>query len=179
MLKKQRLIGANRLRLNRLLLEDAYPLQIAKHQSLDVSFIVGEVSPPREAAIENAIGPVLIRLHKSVLVCDALKFSRTDLNLLATSSTEKCGFIALAFTTLPVALDTTPTTIGTAAKLGDFERLLLLAQLRDLAPGAADLLHHYAALNFADAGSADTARTILATGTRFAIQSRSPGSSSY
>lgn len=163
-LKEQSPTGADLIRLNRLLLEDAYPLEIVKHQLLDMSFIIGDVSQPRSAAIKAAIKSVLVRLHKTVFICNALKLSRADLNLLRASPTDKNGFMALDFNTLPVPLDTTPASVSAPAKLDDFEQLLALAQLRGLAPGAADLLHQYAALNFADAGSVDAAHKLLATG---------------
>ena len=130
--------GANLMRLNRLLLEEAYALEIAKRRLPDMSFVAGDLSQPLRAAVES----VLVRLHKTTLLCDALKLSRADLPLLRTSATDTCGFTTLDFNTLPVASGTTPTSIV------GFEQLLALAKLRGLASGAGDLLHQHAALNF-------------------------------
>lgn len=150
---------ANLTRLNRLLLEEAYALEIAKRRLPDMSFVAGDLSQPLRIAVES----VLVRLHKTALLCDALKLSRTDLPLLRTSATDICGFTALDFNTLPVASGTTSTSIV------GFEQLLALVKLRSLASGAGDLLHQYAALNFLPpvppaAWNAEAAYQVLMTG---------------
>ena len=132
---------------------------------LDASFVTSAVShsptaavPPSTAvdpavkaavdAADKAVDNILVRLHKSLLICEALKLSRADLRLLRTSATDKNGFKALDFNTLLVPLDTVSPSVIVPAKIDDFEQLLRLAQLRGIAPGAGDLLHQYAALNF-------------------------------
>jgi hypothetical protein len=148
--------GANLIRLNRLLLEDAYELEIAKRPLPDSTFVIGEVFRPPSAAVKS----VLVRLHKASTLCDALNLSRTDLLLLRTSATDKHGFTVLDFNTLP--------TTDPAPGFDGFSQVLALSQLRRLASNAGDLLHKYAALTFptapAAAWSAEDAQQVLTTG---------------
>jgi hypothetical protein len=131
--------GADLIRLNRLLLEDAYALEIAQRRSADMLFIAGEVAEPDSDLIKS----VLVRLHKSALLCDAVKLSRTDLPLLRRPAIDAYGITVLDFNTLPV-------TESPAADIAGFEQLLALARLRGIARGAGDMLQQYASLNFAD-----------------------------
>jgi hypothetical protein len=155
--------GTDLMRLNRLLLEDAYPSEIVKHRGRDTSFNIGDVSEPDSGAVRS----VLMRLYKTVFICDALKLNRANLTLLRMSPADKNGFTTFDFNMLPVPLDTVPASVSPPANVDAFAQLLALAQLRDSAPGAADLLHQYAALNFDDAGSVDVAHTLLAAGFAF------------
>ena len=137
--------GDQLIKLNRLLLEDSFPLEIAKRRSTDSLFVAGEVAEPGSVLVQT----VLTRLYKSALICDALKLSRTDLPLLRKGATDDTGLSGLDFNSLPVAA-TNPAEVTTFAKLlTGFEQLLALVQLRGIARGAGDMLNHYAALNFA------------------------------
>lgn len=93
-------------------------------------------------AADKAVEQVLVRLHKTLLICHAMKLSRTDLSLLRASTTHPHGFTVLDLNSLPVASGDAPTSIT------GFEQLLALTQLRGLASNAGDLLHEYAALTF-------------------------------
>ncbi len=144
--------GADLVRFNRLLLEDAYatPLQIAKRLlPPDVlAFFTGDPQPVKS---------LLVRLYKSVLLCTSLKLRRADLFLLRKSLTDSYGFM-LDFNTLPaVAGDASPEALG-------FEQLLALSQLRRLTSNAGDLLRHYAAVNFAADSAVTEAQEVLAEG---------------
>jgi hypothetical protein len=147
----------NQILLNRLLLEDAYRLEIVKHQRLDLLFIIGDIIQPRSAAIKS----VLVRLYKTLFICDALKLNRANLNLLRTSTSDKNGFVVLDFNTLPVFFDTVSASVSGHANVEGFAQLLALAQLR---VSAANLLHQYAALDFTVVGSMDAAHILLAAG---------------
>jgi ABC toxin N-terminal region/Neuraminidase-like domain/Putative peptidoglycan binding domain len=96
----------------------------------------------------NAIADVITRLHKSALLCAALKLTKADLPLMRASATAESGFSVLSFETLPVADD------APAASIESYERLLALLRLRSAVPNGADLLHRYV----------DTGRAALATG---------------
>jgi hypothetical protein len=145
--------GADLVRFNRLLLEDAYatPLQIAKRLlPPDVlAFFTGDPQPVKS---------LLVRLYKSVLLCTSLKLRRADLSLLRKSQTDAYGFTALDLNTLPIAAaDPSPNTLG-------FEQLLALSQLRRLTSNAGDLLRQYAAVNFAAGTAVADAQEVLAAG---------------
>src|SRR5262249_7671593 len=65
--------GADLIRLNRLLLEDAYaPLLAKRLLPPDMSLFTGELSEP--------VKSLLVRLYKSVLLCGALKMDRAGLS---------------------------------------------------------------------------------------------------
>lgn len=141
--------------LNRMLLDDAYPLEIEKHQNRDYSLNKGEISQPRSVLVKS----VLLQLYKAVFICDALKLNSPALTLLQTAITDKNGFIVLDFNTLPV--DTSA--VRQQATVEDFARLLALAQLCSM-PGAANLLRQASALDFTTVDSMDAVHTLLATG---------------
>ncbi|MEK6675311.1 MAG: neuraminidase-like domain-containing protein [Planctomycetota bacterium] len=124
---------------------------------LDTSFVTIDVSHSPTTA-EKAVEDILVRLHKAVFICDALKLNRADLRLLRTSATDASGFTALDFNTLPA------TATDPVASLDGFNQLLELSLLRGTASGAGDLLHRYAAINFSVVGMVGAAHTILATG---------------
>ncbi|HLG55464.1 MAG TPA: neuraminidase-like domain-containing protein [Vicinamibacterales bacterium] len=118
---------------------------------LDVSFLDSD-------ATSAPVYDVLVRLHKTLFLCDALKLSRADLRLLKTSAGDRHGFTALDFNVLPVSPGAMP------AVFAGFEQLLALTQLRRLSQGAGNLLHNYAGIDFGVAGTVDAAQEMLAGG---------------
>jgi hypothetical protein len=110
-------------------------------------------------AADKAVDDLIVRVHKSLLLCNALKFTSTELSLLRASANDANGFTAVNFNLLPVTSAEPPASI-----LG-FEQLLGLARLRTLAPNGGDLLHRYIRpADSAAAWSAEGARRVLATG---------------
>jgi hypothetical protein len=162
--------GKDLIRLNRLLLEDAFPLEIAKPRSDDMLFVAGQVAEAGSLLVQG----VLLRLYKSALICDALKLSRTDFPLLRKGPTDDTGLSSLDFNSLPVA-PTDPTDVAKFEQLlRAFEQLLALVQLRGIARGAGDMLHQYAALNFAHSTGVPwptaAANQVLKTGLNINVQ---------
>ncbi|HEY5446149.1 MAG TPA: neuraminidase-like domain-containing protein, partial [Pyrinomonadaceae bacterium] len=162
--------GKDLIRLNRLLLEDAFPLEIAKRRSDDMLFVAGEVAEAGSLLVQG----VLLRLYKSALISDALKLSRTDFPLLRKGPTDDTGLSSLDFNSLPVA-PTDPTDVAKFEQLlTAFEQLLALVQLRGIARGAGDMLHQYAALNFAHSTAVPwttaAANQVLKTGLNINVQ---------
>jgi len=105
------------------------------------------VTPVVKAAVDaadQAVDGVLVRLHKALFICDALKLDQPELDLLRKGPADKNGFTTLDFNRLPAAPPVPPTD----PLLTEFEQLLALVRLRRLAPGAATFLKNYAALIF-------------------------------
>jgi Tc toxin complex TcA C-terminal TcB-binding domain/ABC toxin N-terminal region/Neuraminidase-like domain len=131
----------------------------------DASFLAGAAGQPLAASVRS----VLVRLHKTVFLQDALKLGMAGLQLLRqpAPATDKNGFTALDFNSLPdqwVAAPL-PADIENFKKVvADFERLAALVHLHDIAPGAGDLLRQYAALDFTDAAIVQKARQAVADG---------------
>ena len=151
-LQLQQPTGSELARLNRQLLEEAFPKHIR--------------------STRPAIKTILVRLHKTVFLCDALTLGPTDLKLVRkpTLTTDvngltemDLGLTALQFNSLPdegvAAVE--PVDMESFTQL---EQLMALGHLRDIAPRATDLLHQYAALNSADSAYVKKARQVLAVG---------------
>ena len=112
-------------------------------------------------AADEAARKLLVRLHKMVFICEALKLRRTDLSLLQMSADDKHGFIALDCNALPLGQ------VADAAIVSAFEKLVALAELRHKTPHArhaTDLLHQYAALDLADNATTPAAAKGLVAG---------------
>jgi hypothetical protein len=109
-------------------------------------------------AADKAAGDLIVRLYKSVFLCNALKLTGESLDLLSTSAAANDGFTALDFNSLPVAAN------AQAADVSAFEQLMALSRLRAIAPHGADLLHRYIVPADSTAWSAAGARDVLATG---------------
>lgn len=110
-------------------------------------------------AADKAVDGLIVRLHKSLRLCDVLKFTGVELNLLRASANDANGFTAVDFNVLPVTSAEPP------ASIVGFEQLLGLARLRSLAPKGGDLLHRYIRpVDSAAAWSVAAARRVLATG---------------
>ena len=118
---------------------------------LDNAFFVPGQPPP----LADSIRTVIVRLHKSVALCTALRFEAADLRLLRRMfpAPEDTGLTGLEFDALPAAATSAP------VPMGGFEQLLAILDIRDLAQGTAALLRQYAALNFTDIARA---RKVLA-----------------
>jgi len=147
------------IRLNRLLLEDAFPLEIEKRRLSKMSFVAAFGPQPDSAVVTT----VIVRLYKAVFLCSALKLSRADLRLIRSTPNDENGFSALDFNTLPPS-----TKDDKPAAIHDFEQLLTVPWIRSLASNAGSLLKEYAALTFVGLGgavwSSKRAHQVLETG---------------
>jgi hypothetical protein len=138
--------------LNRLLLQDAYPAEIAKR------VLPPDLKPFLAGGLSEPVKSLFVRLYKSLLLCKALKLTRADFSLLRRSATDAYGLTALDFNTLPAGAGDAP------ADVPGFEQLLAYPQLRSLASNARDLLRQYAAVDFSGPNAAADTQGVLAGG---------------